>query len=199
MSRQKPKQTQWATYIVRWRALHIRCTALDFETSKLASEIRNEFPNGASGDLQCRIWCVRNLDVAASTASMLLRASRVYEMFDGEDWYALGGWQSLQFLSTLRKQGRKKVVRACRKRAEERRSGQIGYTTVRNVTCALGVQQIHPTGRPNRLKVEEDLGFVRTWLKNLYRDYELPKPPQAVQNAMAGTKLSAIAKAAKAG
>lgn len=199
------KRSKWHKFVERWHDLHERRAALDYETAQLAAEIRAEFPSGASGDLQFRQWCVRNLDIYGGTAAMLLRATRVHSMFDESDWYDLGGWQSLQFLSTLKSQGRKKVVRACRQRVKELRERKgarthIGYTTVRTMCYALGVQQDNRMGRPNRLQVEESLGFCRNWIKTLYTQYEnLPKPPKAVQDALGGTKLSAIAEAAKAG
>ena len=196
------KLSKWHKFIDRWHSLHERRAALDYETAALASEIRAEFPSGASGDLQFRTWTVRNLDIYGGTASMLLRACKVHSLFDEADWFDLGGWQSLQFLSTLKVQGRRKVVNACRKRVKEIREKKgkrqsIGYTTVRAVCYQQGVQQDSRVGRPNRLQVEESLGFCRNWIKTLYTQYEnLPAPPKAVSDALGGTKLSKIAAAA---
>jgi len=198
-------QSKWRKFIDRWHNLHTERARIDYETAELAREIRHEFPNGASGDLQFRKWCVRNLDVASATSAMLLRAVRVSLMFDKSDWYDLGGWQSLQFLSTLKMAGRRKAITACRKRVAELRERpvgrrHIGYTTVRGICYSLGVQQDSQKGRPNRLQVEEYLGFCRNWIKTLYVQYEnLPAPPKAVQDALGGTKLSKIAEAAAAG
>ena len=201
----KARVSKWHKFIDRWHNLHERRAKLDFETAELAHEIREEFPAGASGDLQFRSWCVKNLEVYGGTAAMLLRATKVYSLFDENDWYDLGGWQSLQFLTTLKANGRKKVVNACRRRvvqlrekAGKRRS--IGYTTVRNICYQCNVQQDSRVGRPNRLQVEESLGFCRNWLKTLYTQYEnLPKPPKAVVDALGGTKLSVIAETVRAG
>ena len=201
----KAKKSKWAKFAERWHDLHARRARLDFETAELAHEIRCEFATGSSGDLQFRQWCVRNLDIYGGTAAMLLRATRVYTLFEESDWFDLGGWQSLQFLSTLKAGGRKKALNACRKRVKELREKKgsrthIGYTTVRNICYTLGVQQDHKMGRPNRLQVEESLGFCRNWIKTLYTQYEnLPKPPKAVADALGGTKLSRIAAAAQAG
>lgn len=200
----KATASKWRKFIDRWHDLHERRAKLDYETAELANEIRAEFPDGASGDLQFRQWCVRNLSVYGGTAAMLLRAVKVYNLFDESDWYDLGGWQSLQFLSTLKAGGRRKVVNACRKRVKEIRDKKgkrthIGYTTVRTMCYALGVQQDTRIGRPNRLEVEEQLGFCRNWIKTLYTQYEnLPAPPKAVKTALGGTKLSKIAAAASA-
>ena len=200
----KAKRSKWRTFIDRWHALHERRAKLDCETAQLAAEIRAEFPSGASGDLQFRQWTVRNLDIYGGTAAMLLRAVKVSSLFSVQDWYDLGGWQSLQFLSTLRASGRRKVVNACHKRVERLRQkgGKrrcIGYTTVRTVCYQQGVQQESRIGRPNRLQVEERLGFCRNWIQTLYTQYDnLPKPPKAVQDALGGTKLSKIAAAARA-
>ena len=195
--------SKWKRFIERWHDLHERRAKLDFETAYLAHEIRAEFPGGAAGDLQFRQWCVRNLGCFGGTASMLLRAVLVYDLFEESDWYDLGGWQSLQFLSTLKHAGRKKVVKACRERVAELRAKRgkrthIGYTTVRTMCYALGVQQHNKRGgRPNRLEVEEQLGFCRNWIQTLYTQYEnLPAPPKAVKDALGGTKLSKIAAAA---
>lgn len=201
------KKNMWAKFVDRWHDIRERRAKVDFETAELAFEVRAEFPGGAGGDLQFRIWCVRNLEVMGSTAAMLLRAVHVYEMFEESDWYDMGGWSSLQFLSTLQSNGRKKVINSCRKKVLERldRGGKrttIGYATVKNIAYSLGVQtdQTIGPGRPNRLAVEENLGFCRNWLKTLYEQYSgLPKLPRAVQKAMGGTKLSRIAAAAKAG
>lgn len=202
----KAKASKWSKFIERWRNLHERRAKLDFETAALAAEIREEFPAGASGDLQFRMWTVSNLDIYGGTASMLLRAVKVHALFDERDWYDLGGWQSLQFLGTLKAGGRRKVVNACRKRVKELREKKgkrhsIGYTTVRNVCYQHGIRQdTGGVGRPNRLRVEESLGFCRNWIKSLYTQYEnLPAPPKAVKDALGGTMLSKIATAAKAG
>jgi len=199
--RKQAKESRWRGYIKRWRDLQEQRSKLDYETAKLSSEIRSEFSDGAGGDLQFRIWCVRNLDICSSTAAMLLRSVRVYKMFEERDWHDFGGWQSLQFLSNLKGQGRRKVLNACRAKVAELRSKNatrrtIGYTTVRRVCYECGVQANYRTGRPNRLRVEEDLGFCRNWIKTLYQQYEnLPKPPKAVEEALGGTKLSAISEA----
>ena len=97
------------------------------------------------------------------------------------------------------------MLNACRQRVKElsEKKGSrrhIGYTTVRTMCYALGVQQDNRLGRPNRLQVEESLGFCRNWIKTLHTQYEnLPKPPKAVREALGGTKLSVIAEAIKAG
>jgi hypothetical protein len=199
------RRSKWLKFIDRWNDLHEKRAKLDYETAKLANEIRSEFPAGASGDLQFRQWCVGNLEIYGGTAAMLLRAVKVFNIFDESDWYDLGGWQSLQFLSTLKAQGRKKVLNRCRSRvAELREKGgkrrTIGYTTVRSMCYRCGVQQDSKIGRPNRLQVEESLGFCRNWIKTLYTQYEnLPRPPKAVKAALGGTKLSVIAEAVRAG
>jgi hypothetical protein len=100
------RRSKWLKFIDRWNDLHEKRAKLDYETAKLANEIRSEFPAGASGDLQFRQWCVGNLEIYGGTAAMLLRAVKVFNIFDESDWYDLGGWQSLQFLSTLKAQGR---------------------------------------------------------------------------------------------
>jgi hypothetical protein len=204
-TKQKAQTSKWKRFVERWHDLHEQRAKVDFETAQLAHEIRAEFPAGASGDLQFRKWCVRNLDVYGGTAAMLLRAVKVYSLFDESDWYDLGGWQSLQFLATLKSQGRKKVLKSARQRVAELREKKgkkvhIGYTTVRTLCYALGVQQDNRIGRPNRLQVEESLGFCRNWIKTLYTQFEnLPEPPKAVKDALKGTKLSQIADATKVG
>jgi len=201
----KAQASKWKTFIERWHDLHERRSKLDYETAALANEIRGQFPDGSSGDLQFRQWCVRNLDIYSGTAGMLLRAVKVFLLFEESDWYDLGGWQSLQFLSTLKLGGRRKALNVCRKRVVRLREKKgkrrhIGYTTVRNICFSVGVQQENLIGRPNRLRVEENLGFCRNWIKTLYTQYEnLPTPPKAVKEALGGTTLSRIADAAKTG
>ena len=201
----KARHSKWHKFIDRWHSLHERRAKLDFETAELAQEIRVEFPVGAGGDLQFRSWCVKNLEVYGGTAAMLLRATKVYNLFEEADWFDLGGWQSLQFLSTLKAQGRRKAIAACRRRVAslQEKGGKrnsIGYTTVRGICYQCNVQQDTRVGRPNRLAVEESLGFCRNWIRTLYTQYEnLPAPPKAVKAALGGTKLSLIAETVKAG
>ncbi len=204
MTKTKAKATKWNGYIKRWRRLHENRATLDFSTASLATEIRKEFPPGASGDLQFREWTCKALEVSASTTGMLLRAVKVFALFPKEgDWYDLGGWQSLQFLSSLKAGGRRKVVGACQKRVKQLRDKggirrTLSYTTVKNICYQHGVRADYTTGRPNRLRVEEDLGFCRNWIRSLYMQYEnLPKPPPAVKKAMKGTTLSNISESAK--
>jgi hypothetical protein len=203
MKKKTAKATKWNGFIKRWRALHENRATLDFATAALATEIRKEFPAGASGDLQFREWSTKALEVSASTTGMLIRAVKVFALFPKEsDWYDLGGWQSLQFLSNLKAGGRRKVVGACHKRVKQLRDKggirrTLSYTTVKNICYTHGVRADYTTGRPNRLRVEEDFGFVRNWLKSLYIQYDLPKPPLAVRKALKGSKLSSITDAIK--
>ncbi len=182
------------SFVAKWRKLEARRAKVDFETAQLAAEIREEFPRGPAGDYQFRIWCCHHLEVYGATAAMLSRAARAYGLFPREeDWAVVSGWQSMGFLLSLKRGGRRQVFNRVKKLAQERER-PVGYSTVRNLAYALGVRQDSKFGRPNRLQVEENLGFLRHWVEKLYSDYEdLPKMPPEVQEAMKPTKLGTIA------
>jgi hypothetical protein len=186
-------------FVKRWRKLTEQRAKIDFETAGLAAEMRDEFPKGPSGDYQFRIWCCHHLEIYGATAAMLARAARAFRRFPEEKrWLAVGGWQSIGFVMRLNKAGRTKVMNHAVKLAAER-GRPVGYTTVRNIAYHLGVTQDQQFGRPNRLQVEENLGFLRTWVEKLYGDYDnLPALPPEVRAALKPTKLAQIADAAKA-
>lgn len=190
--------SRWKGYVSRWRRLQADRAGVDLQVAALAHEIREEFTKGPGGNSQFRSWIVSNFDVGSSTAGMLLRAAHAYTLFDPSDWINFGGWRAIQLLTTLRPNGRRKVIKRCRERVSEL-GHPIGYDAVRRIAFDCGAPSNFTTGRPNRLKVEEDLGFLRNWLKRLYQDYEgLPPLPKPVQQALGGTRLSQIADEFKA-
>lgn len=182
------------SFVAKWRKLSAQRAKVDFETAQLANEIREEFPRGPAGDFQFRIWCCHYLEVYGATAAMLGRAARAYSMFPREeDWAVVSGWQSMGFLLSLKRGGRRQVFNRIKKLAEER-GRPVGYSTVRNMAYSLGIRQDDNFGRPNRLKVEENLGFLRHWVQKLYDEYgDLPKLPPEVKEALKPTKLGSIA------
>jgi len=179
-------------FIKRWRELSKLQTKVDFETAGLAHEVRQEFPRGGSGDMQFRTWCVSHMGTHGATAKMLSRAARAFILFPEEVvWHELGGWSSMGFLLTFGKRDRRQIVSATRKLVETRER-TVGYTTVRNVAFTLGCRQNRTTGRPNRLAVEENLGTLRAYVEKLHANYNLGRLPEAVQKAMAPTRLARL-------
>lgn len=184
-------------FVKRFRELREQRSKLDFELAGLAHEIRGEFPQGPSGDSQCRLWMLWHLEIASSTAAMLTRAARGFLLFPTEkEWTMIGGWSSIGFLLSFRQQDRRRVQRKAMSLAEERGS-PISYTTVRNIAHTLGVRQNRRTGRPNRLQVEEDLGLLRAYVAERIKDGSLnPREmPPGVLEALKPTRLAAISDA----
>lgn len=180
-------------FIKRWRELSRLQTKLDFETAGLAHEVRQEFPSGASGDMQFRTWCVTHMGTHGSTAAMLCRAARAFVLFPEEPhWYDLGGWQSMGFLLTFGKRDRRRIFKDALELVEERER-PVGYATVRNVAFTLGCRQNRTTGRPNRLLVEENLGTLRSYVERLHVDFKLPDMPDDVAKALKPTQLARLA------
>lgn len=184
-------------FIRRWRELSRLQTKVDFETAGLAHEVRQEFPGGGSGDMQFRTWCVSHMEIHGATAGLLCRAARAFVLFPEEPaWHDLGGWASMGFLLTFGKKDRRRIYKAARKLVEERER-PTSYTTVRNIAFTLGCRQNRTTGRPNRLKVEENLGTLRAYVEKLHGQYDLGKIPAGVRVAMSETVLARLARATR--
>jgi len=186
-----------AKFIKRFRQLQEERSKLDFELAGLAHEIRQEFPKGASGDHQCRLWMTWNLEIYGGTANMLVKAARAFVLFpDVETWHNLGGWSSIGFLCGFKAGNRRKIAKQVL-RLVEARGRTAGYGTVRNMAASLGCGQERINGRPNRLQVEEDLGLLRAYVAKQIKAGVLDanEMPEGVLTAMVPTRLAAIAHA----
>lgn len=185
-----------ARFVRRFHELRDQRSKVDYELAGLSQEIRQEFPKGASGDFQTRLWMCHHLEVYGQTALMLVRASKAYTLFPTEDeWVKLGGWQSIGFLLGFKAGDRRKIARNALNVANDR-GRPLGYSSVRNIAATLGCQQIRSHGgRPNRLKVEEDLGILRSFVEQLVEEERLgiSDLSDGVLDALKNTKLSSIA------
>ena len=188
-------KTKRTLLVKRWRDLRDRRSKLDYEWAAFAADVREAFPAGASGDQQMRAFCIRYLDAASSTASMLLRAAKAFNVYDEPSWTKLGGWRSVQFIEAIDGKNRTKVRKRCLAMARKARHGSLQYDAVRNITFGLGIRPSGGPGRPTRSRVEEDYAFLRSWLIHLYDAYDLPPMPEEVQRAMRGSRLSTIREA----
>lgn len=184
-------------FIERFRKLDAQRVKVDYETAGLATEIRDCFPRGSSGDYQFRQWCISNLDVLAPTAAMLLDAARSFRLFPQEqEWHDIGGWPTVRFLLGLTKPGRRKVLRAARAFVAEQ-GRPVSLSKVRDLAFGLGVRTARSGGRPTRTVSEENVGVLRAFIIQLYREYELPPLPASVKRALTPTKLNQIGAAAQ--
>jgi len=187
-----PKRRE--AYARRWRELCHQTANLDFEKASLAHEIREEFPAGASGDFQFRRWVMETFDVAASTAAKLFRAARAFRRFKREEWLRLGGWPGVSLAVSLGTNDLNRLMVAVRARAIEL-GRNLTYHNVRTIAFDLGIKSRNP-GRPSHTESEQKLGFLRSWIKKLYRTYNLPEMPEHVAKAMNMSKLQRLARAA---
>jgi len=187
-----------ARFVRRFHELRDQRSKVDYELAGLSHEIRQEFPKGSTGDLQTRLWMCHHLDVYGQTSLMLVRAARAFVLFPTEDeWVKLGGWQSIGFLLGFKAGDRRKVAKHSISLSEDR-DRPVGYSTVRNIAATLGCQQIRGHGgRPNRLKVEEDLGILRSFVEGLVEEQaiSIDQLSDSVLDALKNTKLSSIAAA----
>ncbi len=187
-------------FIERYQKLRECRSTLDYELAGLAAEIRQEFPAGASGWNQCRLWMSQNLDIHGQTAVMLSRAARAFILFPEEgSWTDIGGWSSMGFLLGFSARDRRRIHAHARKLVEER-GRPCGYATVRNVAHLLGCKQSVAHGRPNRLAVEENLGILRAYVLSLISDGTVNPETmnEGVIAALKSTKLANIADAVRA-
>jgi len=185
-----------AEFAKRWRRLRTNRAQLDFETAEMASEIREFFPVGASGDYQFRSWVASYLDVAGSTASKLLRAvTAIKRVPNKQRWINLGGWMSITLIASLTTQERNRLLRACDEKVIVV-GRPISYSTVRQIAFGLGVRSRNP-GRLNVQESEERLGLLQSWVKTLYDQYELPPMPDYIAEAMAHTRLGRVQEAVR--
>ena len=194
-------QRRARSFITRFHKLREQASKLDYELAGLAQEIRQQFPKGASGDSQCRLWMCWHLDVYGQTAVMLVRAAKAFTLFPDEaSWVNVGGWQSIGFLLGFKAAQRRKIHKHAMRLAADR-DRPVGYSTVRNLAHTLGCRQVRSLGgRPNRLAVEEDLGLLRTFLAERIKDGTITteEMPEGVLLAMKPTRLSEIESALSA-
>jgi hypothetical protein len=185
-----------AKFVRRFNKLRDQRSTVDYELAGLSHEIRQEFPKGATGDLQTRLWMCHHLDVYGGTANMLVRSARAFVLFPTiDEWRLLGGWRSVGFMLGFKAADRRKIAKHSLSLAAERER-PIGYATVRNISAVLGCQQIRGgSGRPNRLKIEEDLGILRAFVESMVEEDRLviEDLTDGVLDALKNTKLSAIA------
>jgi len=190
-------ESQAKNFKKRWIKLRASQVKLDWEVASLAREVRDCFPGGPSGNYQFRLWTMSQFNIYAATAAMLCRAAHAHAVWPNQEtWESLNGWASLGFALTLKPAGRNKVVSKALQIAMER-GRPVSYTTVRNLAFLLNAVQDNNNGRPNRLKVEENLGLVRGWVARLYDEYDLPDPPEEIKQALKLSKLAKITKLAK--
>lgn len=188
------EQRKAQAFVRRFHKLREQASKLDYELAGLAQEIRQQFPKGASGDHQCRLWMCWHLDVYGQTAVMLVKSAKAFTLFPDEaSWVFVGGWQSIGFLLGFKAADRRKIHRNAMRLAKDRER-PVGYSTVRNIAHTLGCRQTHANGRPNRLTVEEDLGLLRTYLAERIKDGTINANdlPEGVLIAMKPTRLSQI-------
>jgi hypothetical protein len=180
----------------RWRKIVTSTATLDYESAELASEVREFFPGGASGDFQFRSWCMSYLQIASSTAAKLLRAVTAIKKVPVKDtWIDLGGWMSITLVASLTAQERNRLLKACATKV--RNLGRpISYSTVRQIAFGLGVRSRNP-GRRNVWESEERLGHLQAWLDTLYSQYELPPMPTHISDAMQNTRLGTVQEAVR--
>jgi hypothetical protein len=184
----KARATEFAK---RWRKIVESKATLDYDSAVLASEVREFFPGGSSGDFQFRSWTMSYLQIAPATAAKLLRAvAAVKKVPDKQTWIDVGGWMSITLVASLTGQERSKLLKACR--AKIKSIGHpISYSTVRKIAFGLGVRSRNP-GRSNVWESEENLGLLRSWMSTLYDQYELPPMPVHIARAMKQTKLGMV-------
>ena len=196
MSETEIPKRRTQSFVKRFNELRDQRSRVDYELAGLSQEVRQEFPKGASGDHQTRLWMCHHLEVYGQTALMLVRAAKAYTLFPKEEeWLNVGGWQSIGFLLGFKAGDRRKIARHAMALAADRER-PVGYSTVRNIAATLGCQQIRGHGgRPNRLKVEEDLGILRTFVEGLIEDecLSIEDLSDGVLDALKNTKLANIA------
>lgn len=187
-----------ASYQTRYRNIMRARASTDHEAAVLASEIRAEFPKGAAGDSQFRVWCREHLNVSPGRAMVLQRMSKAWAagFRNADDYRAVGGWPTISFLMHLPSK-RSKVYAAALAKAKESPHGSIEHLAVREIAHTMGVKT-NRRGRPSRTVSEDRLRVLRDYCVKLHAEYILPPPPPSVEQALTPTKLAEIRKAVAA-
>lgn len=169
----------------RWLKLSRDRFTNDHEIAKLANEVRSEFPDGASGDLQfCRF---SRKHLKGCRASLLNDKAKAFNEFDSKMWVKLGGWPGVQFLLGLTRVQRYRVIETLKG------PGPYHYSTIRDRAIRLGITTRRTVGRPTRSRSEEKVAVLRQFILELYRKrHNLPAIPETVKTAMSPTILSLI-------
>lgn len=102
-------------FVKRWREIEQRQRDLDFERSKLARDIRDEFDKGDRGDDLFVNWCTVELGITAFAAKELLtRATAVTVVPDERTWKMIGGYRAIRPLQDLPKRHQVDVLEAAK-------------------------------------------------------------------------------------
>jgi len=186
-------------FISRWKKLVNEQNGLDYEVGILANEVREEFPDGASGNRQFRDWVVEHFGITGSRARKLLEAAKGVRLFpDKAIWVKVGGWQTIVTLLGFKPSARAKLLKATIKRADELKRNLCGHSITRRLAYDLNVQSDRTVGRPTRTNTEEALAVLREFIVTLYESFNnLPPIPDKVKFCLKSSKLHKIAKQAK--
>lgn len=174
----------------RWLELSSTRFHNDYLIAELATEIRAEFPKGASGDLQ--FLQLIKLNLRGAYGPVLLRKVTAFRLFTEQEWRYLGGWTGISFLSALTLRERTMVI------ASLKGKGPHQYSTIRSHALQLKIVS-RQKGRDNRSQAEERVQKLQQWMLNLYRTVRgLPAMPKDVELALTSRPLASLVAKANA-
>jgi hypothetical protein len=188
-----PSQTR--KYVRRWRELQNNQVHIDHETAALCGEIRELFPDGASGNQQFRKWVAEHFEVGGGRARRLQYAAQAIRLYpDILTWKKIGGWQSVIALLGFAPKARNKILKATLEDADHKGVFFTSSHTVRRFAADYGFETTSAAGRPTRTETENALVVLRSFIGTLYKSMKgLPPIPGNVLKALKSSKLADFA------
>ena len=176
-------------YCTRWTGLTQQTRQTDYDKAALFYEIREEFPIGSPGDSDFRNWVRDNLHAVTLTQQVkMLSMAKGYSRFNRDLWMR-GGWDSVRYMLGFKESDAKRVLVAAmgKRRTALRKAAAVVKVRSRTLIGVNGV------GRPTRDESYAKLRLLRSWLRHIYSEYDLPSMPADVKMALgSGSPLEKI-------
>jgi len=182
-------------FIARWWKLRSEQAGIDYEIATLASEIASEFPDTPNGRFQFRAWLREHFEIRTARARRLQEAAKGIQYYpDAETWRKIGGWPTIGFLLGFKTVARNKIFKETLKTANESEHGTVTVYTARRIAADLNLVTERKVGRPTRTTVEAALVVLRSFIVELYEEFNnLPNLPDEVKACLKSSKLSTFA------
>lgn len=102
-------------FVKRWRDIESRQKSVDYDRSRLASDIRHEFPSGDVGDKKFVNWCAVELGLSeGQSKELLLRAVAFAVVPDEKTYNNVGGYKAIRHLQDLSKRDQVNILEAAK-------------------------------------------------------------------------------------
>lgn len=110
-------------FMRRWRELERDSARIDYERSVLSAEIRSEFSDGTSGDVEFQKWCEVEFSLNQfKSYELLCRARCIKVVSDEKVWRLCGGFRGIRLIIDLPVEVQVSVIEAVKQTGKSPRT-----------------------------------------------------------------------------